>query len=104
MVWRFHTIPPPGEPGYESWKDKDAYNSDGIGGANNWGGMALDETLGLVYVPTGSVPPDFYGGARRGSNLFANCLLAMDAATGIYLTILFGCSYRNANMEPAMIS
>ncbi len=82
LVWRFHTIPHPGESGYDSWKDKDAYKSDGIGGANNWAGMALDEARGMVYVPTGSVAPDFYGGARRGSNLYANCLLAMDAATG----------------------
>ncbi|MGY8916049.1 MAG: outer membrane protein assembly factor BamB family protein, partial [Flavobacteriales bacterium] len=76
LVWRFHTIPHPGEPGYHTWKDKYAYNSEGIGGANNWAGMSLDETLGLVYVPTGSVAPDFYGGAKRGSNLFANSLLA----------------------------
>lgn len=82
LAWRFHTIPHPGEMGHESWKDKDAYNSNGIGGANNWAGMALDENSGVLYVPTGSVAPDFYGVARSGNNLFANCLLAMDAATG----------------------
>ena len=77
--WTFHTIPHPGEPGYETWsKDSWTYN----GGANNWPGMALDQARGIVYVPTGSAAADFYGGNRVGDNLFANCLLALDARTG----------------------
>lgn len=78
--WIFHTIPHPGEPGFETWKDKTAYKK--IGGANNWAGMSLDEKRGIVYVPTGSATYDFWGGYRKGDNLYANCLLALDAATG----------------------
>lgn len=81
--WIFHTIPHPGEPGYETWEDKDAWKR--AGGANNWAGMALDEKKGIVYVPTGSASPDFYGANRKGSNLYANSLLALDAATGKYI-------------------
>lgn len=81
--WIFHTIPHPGELGYETWEDKDAWKR--VGGANNWGGMALDEKRGIVYIPTGSATPDFYGGNRLGSNLFANSLIALDAATGKYI-------------------
>jgi quinoprotein glucose dehydrogenase len=77
--WTFHTIPHPGEPGYQTWsKDSWTYN----GGANNWPGMALDQARGIVYVPTGSAADDFYGGNRVGDNHFANCLLALDARTG----------------------
>lgn len=78
--WIFHTIPHPGEPGYETWKDPKAYQK--IGGANNWAGMSLDEKRGIVYVPTGSATYDFWGGYRKGHNLYANCLLALDATTG----------------------
>ena len=78
--WIFHTIPQPGEYGYDSWEDTTAYQT--IGGANNWTGMTLDEERGIVFVPLGSAAFDFYGGNRKGSNLFANCLLALDAATG----------------------
>lgn len=81
--WIFHTIPQPGEPGYETWEDKDAWKR--VGGANNWAGMALDEKRGIVYVPTGSATPDFYGANRLGSNLYANSLIALDAATGKYI-------------------
>jgi quinoprotein glucose dehydrogenase len=77
--WTFHTIPHPGEPGYETWS-KDAWTYSG--GANNWPGMALDQTRGIVFVPTGSAADDFYGANRFGDNLYANCLLALDAATG----------------------
>ncbi len=80
LEWTFHTIPQPGEFGYDTWEDPDAWQK--IGGANNWAGMALDEERGIVYIPTGSASPDFYGGNRRGANLFANTLLALDAATG----------------------
>lgn len=81
--WIFHTIPQPGEFGYDTWEDKDAWKK--IGGANNWTGMALDEKRGIVYVPTGSASPDFYGGTRKGSNFFANSIIALDAATGKYI-------------------
>lgn len=81
--WIFHTIPQPGEPGYEAWEDKDAWKR--VGGANNWAGMALDEKRGIVYVPTGSASPDFYGANRLGSNLYANSLIALDANTGKYI-------------------
>ena len=78
--WIFHTIPQPGEFGYETWEDKDSYKN--VGGANSWSGFTLDEEKGIVFVPTGSAAYDFYGGKRKGSNLFANCLIALDAATG----------------------
>ena len=79
LRWSFHTIPHPGEPGYETWP-ADAWRS--AGAANNWAGMAIDQERGIVFVPTGSAVPDFYGGARHGDNLYANTLLALDAATG----------------------
>jgi len=79
LVWIFHTIPQPGEFGYDTWP-ADAWRS--VGGANSWGGMAVDAERGIVYVPTGSATPDFFGGNRIGANLFANSLLALDAATG----------------------
>ncbi|AHM60495.1 quinoprotein glucose dehydrogenase [Flammeovirgaceae bacterium 311] len=81
--WIFHTIPHPGEKGYETWEDPEAWQK--IGGANSWAGMSLDEQRGVVYVPTGTAGPDFYGGVRKGQNLFANSLLALDAATGNYI-------------------
>jgi quinoprotein glucose dehydrogenase len=79
LLWTFHTIPHPGEKGHETWPE-DAWTWGG--GANNWAGMALDERLGIVYVPTGSASADFYGANRKGDNLFANSLLALDADTG----------------------
>ena len=79
LRWTFHTIPHPGEPGYETWP-AEAWKSSGA--ANNWAGMALDEQRGIVYVPTGSAATDFYGDDRHGDNLYANSLLALDAATG----------------------
>lgn len=79
-AWIFHTVPHPGEKGYETWKDKTAWKTHGA--ANNWAGMSLDEKRGIVYVPTGSTGYDFYGADRKGANLFANCILALDAATG----------------------
>ena len=79
LRWNFHTIPQPGEPGYDTWP-KDAWKY--TGGANSWPGMTLDAKRGLVFVPTGSAAADFYGGNRLGDNLYANCLLALDAASG----------------------
>ncbi|MDB5007117.1 MAG: pyrrolo-quinoline quinone [Mucilaginibacter sp.] len=83
MIWIFHTIPHPGEKGYETWPDGSAWKR--LGAANNWSGMALDEKRGIVYIPTGSVGGDFYGANRKGPDLYANCLLALDAATGKYI-------------------
>jgi quinoprotein glucose dehydrogenase len=77
--WTFHTIPHPDEFGYDTWP-AGAWQT--AGGANSWAGMTVDTARGIVYVPTGSATPDFYGGHRVGANLFANSLLALDAATG----------------------
>jgi len=79
LRWTFHTIPHPGEPGYETWP-KDGWKT--AGAANNWAGMTLDPVRGIVYVPTGSAVDDFYGADRLGDNLFADCLLALNAKTG----------------------
>jgi len=83
--WVFHTIPHPGELGYETWEDPNAYKSPMVGAANNWAGMALDQEAEIIYVPTGSAAPDFYGGDRLGSNLYANSLVALNANTGEYI-------------------
>lgn len=77
--WIFHTIPHPNEEGYETWP-AGAYQYSG--GANVWAGFSLDEERGILFAPTGSASFDFYGGDRKGENLFANCLLALDANTG----------------------
>jgi quinoprotein glucose dehydrogenase len=79
LQWSFHTIPHPGEAGYETWS-KDSWKENG--GANSWPGMALDEARGIVYVPTGSAAADFYGANRVGDNLYATSLLALNADTG----------------------
>lgn len=79
LVWTFNTIPKPGEEGYETWPEE-AYKY--IGGANCWAGMSLDEDRGIVFCPTGSAAYDFWGGNRKGKNLFANCVLALNAETG----------------------
>lgn len=79
LEWSFHTVPHPGEPGYETWP-KDAWKS--IGGANDWSGMALDVKRGIVYVPTASPKYNFYGANRPGKNLYGDCLLALHARTG----------------------
>jgi quinoprotein glucose dehydrogenase len=79
LRWSFHTIPHPGEFGYESWP-KEAWKNSGA--ANNWPGFALDAQRGIVYAPTGSAAFDFYGGDRLGDDLFANSLLALNAETG----------------------
>ena len=81
LAWVFKTIPSPGEKGYETWS-KEAYKNTNVGGGNNWAGMAIDRKRGILFVPTGSAAFDFYGGDRKGDNLFANCLLALDARTG----------------------
>jgi quinoprotein glucose dehydrogenase len=79
LRWSFHTIPHPGEFGYDTWP-KDAWKTSGA--ANNWTGMSLDAKRGIVYVPTGSAAMDFYGADRLGDDLFADCVLALNAETG----------------------
>jgi len=79
LRWSFHTIPHPGEFGYDTWP-KDAWKTSGA--ANNWAGMTADVARGIVYIPTGSAAFDFYGADRVGDDLFANCLIALNAATG----------------------
>ena len=79
LLWTFHTIPYPGEEGYNSWP-KDAYLK--AGGANAWTGISLDDKRGIVFATTGSGADDFYGGDRLGNNLYANSLIAIDANTG----------------------
>jgi quinoprotein glucose dehydrogenase len=75
LLWTFHTIPQPGEFGYDTWDKTDQ-------GANCWGGMALDEQRGIAFITTGSPKPNFIGTPHRGDNLFANCVIALDALTG----------------------
>jgi glucose dehydrogenase len=79
LRWSFHTIPHPGELGYDTWP-KEAWKTSGA--ANNWAGMTVDVDRGIVYVPTGSAAFDFYGADRIGDDLFANCLIALHAETG----------------------
>ncbi|CAD5259485.1 MULTISPECIES: PQQ-binding-like beta-propeller repeat protein [unclassified Imperialibacter] len=79
LEWTFHTIPQPGEVGYDTWP-ADAWKK--VGGANNWGGMSLDEKRSIVYIPLGSPTYDYYGSDRKGMNLFGNSLVALEAATG----------------------
>jgi quinoprotein glucose dehydrogenase len=79
LVWTFHTVPRPGEFGYDTWP-KDAWKT--VGGANNWGEQTIDEKRGIVYVPTASPKYNFYGGNRHGANLFGDSIVALDARTG----------------------
>ena len=79
LRWSFHTIPHPGEGGYNTWPAEAWKNA---GAANNWAGMTVDLKRGIVYAPTGSAVFDFYGGDRVGDDLYANTLLALDAETG----------------------
>jgi quinoprotein glucose dehydrogenase len=79
LAWVFHTIPQPGELGYETWPE-DAWKR--VGGVNAWSGMSVDHQRGLVFAATGSASFDFYGGNRIGQNLYANCVLALNAETG----------------------
>lgn len=79
LAWTFHTIPHPGEYGYETWP-KDAYKY--VGGVNTWGEISVDEKRGIAYFPLGSPTYDYYGADRKGDGLFGNSLLALDARTG----------------------
>lgn len=75
-LWTFHTVPTTGEFGHDTWDKPESY------GANCWGGMAMDEARGIAYVTTGSPKPNFIGVGHHGDNLFANCLIALNARTG----------------------
>ena len=79
LLWVFHTIPRPGELGYDTWP-KDAYKY--MGGVDVWGEITVDEKRGIAYLPVASAKYEFYGGDRPGNNLYADCLLALDARTG----------------------
>ena len=79
MKWIFHTIPVEGEVGHDTWK---WVKGETYGGANAWGGVTIDEQRGWVFAATGSATDDFYGGLRKGTNLFANSVIALDATTG----------------------
>ena len=105
LEWTFNTIPQPGEMGYDTWPEG-AYKN--VGGANAWAGMSLDEKRGIVYVPTGSASFDFWGGNRLGKNLFANCILALDANTGQYVwhfqTVHHDILDRDVPAPPALVT
>ena len=79
LVWTFHTIPHPGEFGYDTWP-KDAWKT--VGGVNVWSEFSVDQKRGIVFAPTASPKYNFYGADRKGANLFGDCLLALDARTG----------------------
>jgi quinoprotein glucose dehydrogenase len=79
LIWTFHTVPHPGEFGYDTWP-KDAWKY--IGGVNAWGEISVDEKRGIVYFPLGSPTYDLYGADRKGAGLFGDCILALDARTG----------------------
>jgi len=79
LAWVFHTVPQKGEFGYDTWPAKD---HEKFGGVHNWSESTIDNELGIVFIPTGTARYDFYGGNRPGDNLFANSILALDAATG----------------------
>ena len=105
LRWSFHTIPHPGEPGYETWP-AEAWKT--AGAANNWAGMALDAERGILYAPTGSAVFDFYGGDRVGNDLYADTLLALDANTGKRLWHFQGVHHdiwdRDFPSEPALFT
>lgn len=79
LLWSFHTVPRPGEPGHETWPAEGWKNRSGT---NAWGFLTVDEKRGIVYVPLGSPTTDFYGADRHGDNLYGNSLVALDASTG----------------------
>lgn len=82
MKWIFHTIPQPGEPGYDTWPE-DAYKK--AGGCNAWSGLSIDREKGIIFAATGAPSFDFHGGDRPGKNLYGNSVIAIDATTGKYI-------------------
>jgi quinoprotein glucose dehydrogenase len=103
--WQFHTIPHPGEFGYDTWP-KDAWKYSGA--ANDWAGLSIDEKRGIAFIPLGSAAPDFYGGDRTGDNLFADSLVALDANTGKrlwhYQFVHHDTWDRDLNAPPALVT
>ncbi len=79
LAWTFHTIPRPGEKNHETWQEDQWADRSG---ANVWGFMTVDVERGLLFLPVGTPTPDFYGGSRKGLNLYGSSLVALDAATG----------------------
>ena len=79
LAWTFHTVPRPGEPNHEVWQGNEW---EDLSGTNVWGFMTVDVQNGLVFLPIGTPTPDFYGGDRKGSNLYGSSLVCLDAATG----------------------
>ena len=79
LLWSFHTVPRAGEPGVETWEGESWRNRSGT---NAWSYLTVDVDRGIVFAPTGSPTSDFYGADRRGRNLYANSLVALDARTG----------------------
>lgn len=106
LRWSFHTIPHPGEFGYDTWRQPDAWQY--IGGVNDWSGMTLDAKRGIVFVPLGSAAFDFYGANRLGDDLFANSLLALNAETGkrvwYYQTVRHDLWDRDLPTPPALVT
>lgn len=106
LVWNFHTIPQKGEPNFDTWPP----DSAGVlkGGVNNWAGMSMDQKRGILYAPIGSASPDFFGGYRKGKDLYANCLLAINAATGkllwYYQTVHHDLWDRDLPAPPVLLS
>lgn len=105
LKWTFHTVPEPGEPGHDTWPEN-AWKR--IGGANNWAGMVLDEKRGAVYFGTGSPSVDFYGADRAGKNLYANCVISLNAETGrmnwYYQTVHHDLWDRDISCQPNLIT
>lgn len=101
LQWVFHTIPQPGEPGYETWP-KEAYKE--VGGVNNWAGMVVDHKRSAIYFGTGSPSSDFYGANRKGKNLYANCIISLDAESGklnwYYQTVYHDLWDRDISCQP----
>ncbi|HUI43638.1 MAG TPA: pyrroloquinoline quinone-dependent dehydrogenase, partial [Terriglobia bacterium] len=79
LLWVFHTVPHPGEPGYETWPPE-AWKTSG--GVHDWSELTIDPRRGIAYIPLGTARYDFFGGNRKGDDLFGNCLLALDVRTG----------------------
>ena len=105
LKWTFHTVPEPGEPGHDTWPEN-AWKR--IGGANNWAGMVLDEKRGAVYFGTGSPSVDFYGADREGKNLYANCVISLNAETGkmnwYYQTVHHDLWDRDISCQPNLVT
>ena len=79
LLWSFHTVPRAGEPGVETWEGDSWRNRSGT---NVWSFFTIDTARGIVYAPLGSPTSDFYGGDRRGANLYGNSIVALEATTG----------------------